>query len=437
MKRIASLLLAAVLLTAAGPRRPTQRLDCDFSKIKGVTSWFDSSHLPSLGVDSVGRVASYASKTINPATGTRISFTQATDANKGVRSRGDNRENLFPYSEDPSNAAWDKTTWPVSFAGNTMTATSGTNRHGTRQVFASGVAGQTYTCRADVTKGTHQYITVGDGSDAAWHNVVADLTAGTLSTPTNLVSSSIENTAADRYVVSATFTRTNAGSTACFVCFATASNNTSCTSFNAAGTETVTVNNLSLRHANADPVYVPTTTAPQYRGVNGRSVLRFDGVNDNYASTAVLSDIFAAGNKTAIAVTRINDASAIARILETAATNRWRMSVGDTANDLIIYNDDGGADTLTSAGAQVITNNVMRLKTWHDGTNIYSQINDGAIDSAASGNTSALTAALALGKGDAETLPGDLAELLTFNRALSSPELAHIDKCLKQKWGGK
>lgn len=402
--------LLLTLLLLASPAFAQELLNteyCDFQQISGLTGDWDSDVLSSMSVDSVGRVAAWTSKVINPATSRRESFVQATDAQKPVRTRGDSRENLLTYSSDLSNAAWTATDATKTDA-DTITVTA---QNGKVLQNVATVAGQSYKFSVEL-KNT--------GGNADLHLLHTDSATG------NSTAQTITNDWA-RYSVTV-LGKTGSGN----VSFGIQDQN-------AAGHGTVDFRNAQVQHANAHPTYIATTTTPVYRGsTTGRSGVRFDGVDDNMTSVTTGAEVFAAGAKTIIAVVRQSTVLNQQRLFK-LSDNKVILYSNASANpssSIRMYNTDAsGADSI-SANA-IYPNNIQQWLGWHSGGYIYSQVGGGSVFSAASDDTTALTGTLVLAAHTSEYFNGDPYRILTFNKVLDSQTRDRITKCLQWKYGAK
>lgn len=361
-----------------------------------------------------------------------VTFSQATAANQFVRTRADNRENLITYSELPSDASWNKTTWPSTVDGNTITATASSATHGVRPATPKLIAGTIYKAVFRLRYNNYQYAIVGQGGDTPNGWVVVDLQNGQLGSQTNLIGI-IEQVSAGVYDVTLTFTRGVTGAAFLGVAFATASDNAIPPIWTPVGTEKIDVLRVSLRSTLADPTYQATTTYPMYRGLNGRSVMRANGAQ-YMTSTALASDILAAGAKTFVVVVRpalLNSRQHIlannsgtyplARIANTGSTFQW------------VDNDGGGKYVDTPASANIPQIVSFRL----NGTKGYAATNGSAETSADIGSSAALNQALEIGAYGAaqEALYGDIASICASNTVWSAADVVKLNRCEARKWG--
>jgi dihydrodipicolinate reductase len=178
------------------------------------------------------------------------------------------RENRVAYSETLSNAVWNKTGWPSTVSGATVTATAANDAHGIYQLITSAATvGTVYRSIYDIAYNNYQFAIIGNNQTAT-KAVVVDLLNGVLGTATGCTAT-IETIGTKRYRVILTYT---AASTTIMagMSFATAANNTTmAVIWNAAGTEKIDLYSASVQLGSVSapwisPVYVATTAAPIY-----------------------------------------------------------------------------------------------------------------------------------------------------------------------------
>lgn len=436
MRRLLPFILLA--LTAAGPRQrllmdPIASCDQRITEL-APTLWLDGSNPKWLTVTATSTVSTWADKS-----GNARDFTQGTAANQPAVTLASNRENKFANSADFSNATY----WTPS--GTTVSAQSITASAGNvvHKVTASAsnytpfVAGGIYILEADIAYDNYQYAAVGIVTDSHWHSAVVDLDNGTITACENAASTtcSIATIGTKRYRVTITSTiqLTNGGANYITLAAGSASYRND-TAWNAAGTEKITVNTIQVRSSLADSSYEPTTTYAKYRGINGRSAVRFDGTNDAMTSAATLANVFNAGDKTFFVVTRPLDLTANRDVMR-PSVNKWNLQIAAATQKWQLINNDGTNDTWTPTAAVNVPNVVM----WHHAGGVgdaYMNQLRAPEGLQASGNTADLSGTLNLGSaGGANFWLGDIAELLTFNKVLPAADRDFIRRCLCNKWG--
>ena len=161
----------------------------------------DTSLRPSFSRDFAGV------KTLNHGIGPNITFTRASNATF-FDAAGTLRlapYNLTLHSEDFGNAAWNKTTYPVTVTANQIAAPDGTTsadliaettnntRHHAFQEAAGATVGAVYTMSIYVKQGTQRYVIFGDQGDGPWRFLTFDFDTFSISGTTNLTSSSVTN----------------------------------------------------------------------------------------------------------------------------------------------------------------------------------------------------------------------------------------------------
>jgi hypothetical protein len=289
--------------TLVGPRQKDYVALGGPPVIGGCKLWLRSDRGTTVGTD--GTVSQW-----NDYSGNSNNATQGTTANKPHITRSDNQENLVTYSQELSTAAaWDHTSYPVTmtdaasidFEGETiaslMTATAGTSRHGVTWTnsgsrFVTVAAGNQYILEVDVKAGTFTYAWVGTSADSSWHGVDVNLSAGTFNgVGGSLASKSITDLGGGWYRVSLLITSVADHKPDCGIWFGSSSNDTSPPSVAAAGTETLYICRPQVRRVGTDSGYLRSQEAPQMAGINGHSVLVFDGNNDYLTCSGIASSV--------------------------------------------------------------------------------------------------------------------------------------------------
>lgn len=174
-------------------------------------------------------------------------------------------------------------------------------------------------------------------------------------------------------------------------------------------------------------------------GINGHNVLRFDGADD-YLSGPNLSTFIAAAADTYWVVFKV-----------------YNITTNDTGT--IYYNDTAlagaynwGIVFLTSSGAvafiydtsstyktvakSISTSAPYIARARHSSGNLYFLVNGGSEGSVAAGDVASLSNAATLGVDNLITnfTQIDIAEVIVFNSALSSANMAIVDAYLKAKY---
>jgi len=365
-----------------------------------------------------------------------ISFAQATAAQQFTRTRADSRENRVLYSEDLSQATgWTPTRASVLNATEIKEDGTASNSHFVSAAVVPVVAGGAYNFVASVKRGVG---TRDARLNITWPNATisrafVNLTTGALSgvdgstlawTPTVSVDG-------DYFRVSGAATPATTGTAQIAIMLAIGG--TTSSSYNGDNTSTIHATRIQLQSTLADPQYTPTADFPAYRGWNGRSVLRVDG-GDVMTSAATLADIFQNNAKFAMLILRPAVAGASTGILYGTGEFWGARTSGIAAFGQLNY--DGNSDFVTMPAATLVVNKPYLVTLGHDGVNATIGTNGGPLTSGASGNTSNMTGALRLGTdGGTGYWTGDLAELITWNRALSAAEIDRFQRCKARERG--
>jgi hypothetical protein len=184
-------------------------------------------------------------------------------------------------------------------------------------------------------------------------------------------------------------------------------------------------------------------------GLNGLPVVRFDGTDDHlglsggalglfknvagatifiavkYSATAVNASSFFASNGTSATIARIQ--------IRTTTTPRYQV----TARRL----DADSSQNVGSNQATSTTNFVIHSAFFNYQNTLMQQYINGTLDGEktdfqTAGNTSNTDSlAIFLGRVSATYLTGDIAEIIVYNRALNTSELAQVHRYLSRKWG--
>lgn len=387
------------------------------------TLWLDGGDVTKITATDT-KVSAWASKV------GAVSFTQATGENQPSLTRYDNRENRILHSEDVSQAGAGKWTYvnAVNISATEFRENAVNDVHAIRNVTQVTEAG-TYRFGCMIKRGTGSRNAlirlVGGGSPTT----VINLATGAVLFSSGYTSITV-TPVSDYYSVSILATLTAAS-----IYFEVRMADGTNSSYAGDDASSLHVTEVFLRPSLASSTYLATTTYPQYRGINGRSAVRFDGAASKMTSAATLADIMAAGAVTFFLVTKPYDVSNAGQqnILIDSST-RFALYSGAGASTFQYYNYDGNHDNTI---AQAFTNNKITVFSGrHEGGNIYLSQNNGADYSAASGDTDALTGTLIMAKtGAFAYYNGDIAEIIFFNKVLPSDVRIKIQKGLCKKWG--
>jgi len=251
------------------------------------------------------------------------------------------RVNLLTYSEDFSNAAWNKSLVTVTAEG-VITDTAGTGFHFTQNVSVSLTAGTVYVLRCRLEKGTALFAGIHYNDDTA-RGCSIDLTTGTLGTPYGGATATATADGAGWIVtVTATCgTTTAAGGFAIYV-----STSNALASYVYTTPLSVTATRCQIETGSTATRYQRINAATDYDTVGFKRYLKFDGVDDALATAATVD--FSATDKMTVwaGVRKLSDA-AFAAIAETSGfpdgtAGTFGVGVGVVA---------GGGNRLSYGGA--------------------------------------------------------------------------------------
>ena len=232
--------------------------------------------------------------------------------------------NLLTFSEQFDNAAWVKTAVTATAnstvapngttTADTITASAGAGYHYAAQN-AAVVAGTTYTASMYVRAGTARYIGFGDAGDAVWHSAYLDTTDGSILNQVNCVATAV-SVGGGWFLVTSTFTRTNAANAQIYVGGSTVTGNAGPV-FTAAGTETCIAWGAQLELGSTATTYNPTTV---------KNLLGFSEAFDNAAFTKLRASIV-----TGAQANPVNGLFNAQKLMEdTTASNTHLISQGPT-----------------------------------------------------------------------------------------------------------
>lgn len=176
--------------------------------------------------------------------------------------------------------------------------------------------------------------------------------------------------------------------------------------------------------------------------IGGKKVVRFNGVNTTFLTTAVDGSVLFS-----------NSAYTFIVVCQTSAVNTNAPNSSFWTNDTILSvglgwgglyfrgtyeavagNWDGSADATSKS---VSLNTPMIVSSQHGGGSLFLAINDGAQGSVASGNTAGgLNEKFRVGAQNAFALTGDVAEVLVYNNKVSAADLSYLIDGLNTYYGG-
>jgi hypothetical protein len=193
------------------------------------------------------------------------------------------------------------------------------------------------------------------------------------------------------------------------------------------GTGNIYIWGAQVQSSQSDSTYLATTTAPQYRGVNGRTAARFNGAQW-LATTSQLSSMFTNSAALIYAIARVNLLGSEHQITRASAPAHFALRT-KASNAFYFINDDGSADySETPATAVVNTNYILRGRL--SGGSIYAALDSGAGFSegagVASGNATTMTATYAIGASAGTAIYGDILALAFANTGSAKPNLERL-----------
>lgn len=389
-------------------------------------------------VDSANRVGAWQSRVGG------IEFVQSTDGSKPYLTRGDGLENVLSYSELLSSWTLNRISAPTQVAdpdgGSTAWRLLADANNNTHQVvntlnvpFISGQALNVKLWVKAVAGGQIQ-IRFANAGVTVNNSVNIDLTNGTVqSNPatTGATRGVLTATAASGgYWLSFTMTPSVTASDVQFQFYILTAAFGS--SFIGAG-EGLDVYRPSVSTNNG---YIRTPgNYPIFSGLNGRRVVRFDGVDDTLVSTTAASSVMSVNAKTLGAVTQhiIDGTGDILRTTGGQSTLAYYNS-GATHQPYIGNTDAGGAALAINSET---TTNPAVIVGLHNGTSIHTRVNTDDSAWLASGNTTSLAGALVLGSSGAATryLSGKAGPIFAYNKVLAGTVLDPIERGLAEKYG--
>lgn len=386
---------------------------------------------------SSGAVSQWADQS-----GASRNFSQSTAANKPFITRSDNKENWLINSNDLTASGW---------------ADSGVTRPSANRVLANAAAGVRHYCyqststqamsrywalntlvvyEAKFKKDNFRYVCLFDAAGANWNGITLDLDTGTLIGPTNLTAYSVSGPDGDGYyTLRIAFTSSDTtGFTMC-IGFGYSGGGGSPPYFETFGTEAFYVKDMSIRRAEADDEYLEATTAPQYRGINGRQVICFDGYNDYLTSTATLADVVDVDSAAVLAVVRFHGfPSGVVQSYFGDSGDRFICYGYSSGPSMRFFHQDAdGVDT--AAKSTLVAETTHLLSNRHFSGNIVAELDGSAGTPVVSGDCIGGAGTLRIGLFSGQYLTADLAELIVFDVQPSDGDLALVRKLLASWWG--
>lgn len=175
--------------------------------------------------------------------------------------------------------------------------------------------------------------------------------------------------------------------------------------------------------------------------INGRPVIRFDGVNDFLSQQGALSTLVTASAYEVRAVCRLRGVTATGTVAYSLpcvmgdTSGFWWMAIRDAGANFEAYcgHWDGGAK---SAIVTVPKDTWGCLHWWFDGATIRGQWDNGTITTAAAGNITNIANGVRFGRSSNNLyIDMDIAEVQIFNASLSAPDRSADASYLGAKFG--
>lgn len=172
---------------------------------------------------------------------------------------------------------------------------------------------------------------------------------------------------------------------------------------------------------------------------NGRDVLRFDGSNDSMTQSiaysalqgSTASSLFIVANADTVS-TDSADPFSNETVFSEAASAHGGFTLRTATVSAFGFDGNWQAASVSYSPPSWIV-----LSSWHNGSSLFAQANDGAPASVALGTRGFTASAVKLGvnSGEDQFFDGDFAEMITYNVALSDAHRAAVISYLMTKWG--
>ena len=416
------------------------------SDISGCVAWFD----PNTGVtvDADGGVSAWVDKVGS------ISASQSTAASRPILSRYDNKENQARYSEDFTNAIWidhnstqsaNTIANPVDGAvtADTIIETAAvTTIHGVRYASFTTFSGVSYrfSIYLKAKERTFADINIG-GSGFTSGDIFINLSAGTITSETVTGTPTIESVGNGWHRVSHTMTATSSGTPNFYILSCAVADNYT---YTGDGTSGFYAYGFQIQRSSADTDYVSTTNIAQFSGINGSRAMHYDGTAD-YLSANALAASFSGSDlpMTIFTVHRSFDNSANKMIFSLGRNSSNTPLHLLRANSAAVKNafrrDDASSSVNTNFGSS--TTALEIFSNVFTGTDITLYVNgtlSGAANQAMNVGTITLDRASLMardtGGAVSEYTGGYLAEVVIYNRALTTGERESVEDYLTAKY---
>lgn len=411
------------------------------TSVSGLAAWFDANQGITL---SSAAVTTWADRTGS------YSATQGTSANMPLQSRFDNKENLILQSNALQASAWTKTrssvspnvtTDPIDGSSTIDVIVDDSSASTTHYIIpASGLTLKPSTSYRFSCYAKHNGRNIALRFDNAWSGnpyAYFNLQTGAVSAVGSGVSATIEDVGGGFYRASATCTTSASPGTAYPSVYLVSG--TTNQSYTGDGVSGAYVGRIQFHDASASSDFVETASVAEIRGINGNRCIRFDGSND-YLSANSIGSAFSGTDK-AISIFmafRSNAASATIASMGRSSSATPQMRWHQDGAYVFATTDDAAASKSQSAGTSGYSAAVWSHVS--SGTAASDYINGTLIGS--SGYDVDLGARTldrftigALGANSYSAYSAvDVAEIIIYNRAVTSDERQSIEAYLASKY---
>lgn len=411
--------------------------------VTGLTAWYDATR--DVTTDSNGRVSSWTD-----LSGNTRHLVQATEANKPVLSRGDNKENLLSYSEDFSAADWDRTSHgTITVATGSTTAPDGEatgnkftapNSAGQKGVFRVTPSSSQITLDDSVNlrfsvylkRSNHDHVWVGNLGAGANYGAAVNINAGTVVGTTGLYEApTLTSVGNGWYRILMRFALNTTAHGAQVGVWFNDGTIAAPVSQLWAGTEEIYVWGAQAQIVDRDTDYVATGAVRKPGGINGLRGIHYNGVANALASPLVLSNFVTASTKCFFIVFRGQIVGDVIRTLLGDSFGYIRLGI--QTNGTVRYsNYDVTDDEVFTSAISAATTYYITAR--HASGSIGQKLRGEAESTTASADTGSMGGVFQVGATGGYFFSGHICELIVSNSALSSDDRATVESYLESKW---
>lgn len=376
---------------------------------------------------------------------------QATAANQPYLSRSDNQENLIRYSEDISQVSG-TTYWQYTRAAN-ISATEykedgNTGTHVVGQTNLVAVAGATYRIALRVKRGAGErnfrvMVAWSDGKFSyAYVNPSLGTLTGTTGTTQAWAATPTVTASTDSYFQFEAFVASPVTSVTNTLNFGITTN-TGTISYAGDNTSSLHLTSVVFQDSRAASTYLPTTTFPQYRGLNGTKVAVYNGAA-SYLTCDALAAMFAGADAPFSAISVVHpyavglDATVFSSGISSGNTPVTYLQQGSGSTWQFIRTDAVPATKSFSTGVPTTAPTVVSVVT--PGTTVSGWVNSGIINRNTDIDLGALTGLDRFGVGARIQSAvgtywlGSIPAIAIFSRALSDSERYGVERFFIRKF---